>query len=56
MQKIYISVYSNTLLVFKYLCNQVNIRVNRVFVSALILIWQICMFGDFTLAKCHPLL
>ena len=35
MQKIYLSVYLNTLLVFEYLCNQANIRVNRVFVSVL---------------------
>ena len=34
--KIYIIVYSNTLLVFKYLCNRANIRANEVFVSALL--------------------
>ena len=28
-------VYPNTFIVFEYLCNQVNIRANRVFVSAL---------------------
>ena len=28
MQKIYINVYQNTLLVFEYLSNQVNIRAN----------------------------
>ena len=37
MQKIYINVYPNTLLVFEYLCNRANIRANRVFVSALFL-------------------
>ena len=36
MQKIYINVYSNTLLVFEYLCNRANIQENRVFVSALL--------------------
>ena len=30
-----LSVYLNTLLVFEYLCNRANIRVNQVFVSAL---------------------
>ena len=32
------AVYSNTFMVFEYLCNRVNIRANRVFVSALVCI------------------
>ena len=36
MQKIYVNAYPNTVLVFEYLCNRVNIRANRVFVSALL--------------------
>ena len=43
MQKIYISVYPNTLMVFEYLCNRANIRANRVFVSALLQNYKFCV-------------
>ena len=44
MQKIYIIVYLDTLLIFKYLCNRVNIQANRIFVSALLI--TLCYLGQ----------
>ena len=36
MQKYYIIAYSNTVLLFGYLCNLANIQMIKIFVSALI--------------------
>ena len=40
MQKVYIIVYLNTLLVFKYLCNRANIRANQVFILTAIFLYS----------------